>query len=272
MAVTVTAVLNRSKEVTNYGFILRQLDSGEHVVYKIAKNTPADMCYEIEVGDLLLEINSVDVRGLTTKDVLKRIRLSSDTITIILKKDDNIKQHVYSMIRENSPDRELSTQKRQPPEEVEVELFNKDDIRDTWGFAVQWTCLLEHVVTSVSTPARGKVEVGDVLVTVNGVDVQKMSFHNVIKLLARVPSPIQLKLKRDPWIKNYVLEQFAYRYNNHDDQNESGKVKQMNTGALGSPGHQQKTVSTSQLAQPKISNQQAPFSPTSPKGYTNCSG
>ncbi|XP_058128063.1 PH and SEC7 domain-containing protein isoform X2 [Anopheles coustani] len=268
MAVTVTAVLFRSKEVTNYGFILRQLDSGEHVVYKIAKNTPADMCFEIEVGDLLLEINSVDVRGLTMKDVLKRIRMASDTITMILKKDDNIKQHVYSMIRENSPDRELPTQKRQPPEEVEVELFNKDDKRETWGFAVQWTSLLEHVVTSVSTPARGKVEVGDVLVTVNGVDVQKMSFHNVVKLLARVPFPIQLKLKRDPWIKNYVREQFAYLYNNHDDQNESGKVKQLKTGALGSPGHQQKTVSTSQLAQPKNSNQ-PPFSPPSPKGYTN---
>lgn len=50
MAEEVTAVLRMSKDGTTFGFLLRQIDIGEHVIYKIIENTPADMCAKVSGG------------------------------------------------------------------------------------------------------------------------------------------------------------------------------------------------------------------------------
>uniref|UniRef100_A0A182TV95 PDZ domain-containing protein n=1 Tax=Anopheles melas TaxID=34690 RepID=A0A182TV95_9DIPT len=50
MAEEVTAVLRMSKDGTTFGFLLRQIDVGEHVIYKIIENTPADMCAKVSGG------------------------------------------------------------------------------------------------------------------------------------------------------------------------------------------------------------------------------
>ncbi|XP_053665242.1 PH and SEC7 domain-containing protein [Anopheles marshallii] len=259
MAEEVTAVLRMSKDGTTFGFQLRQIDIGEHVIYKIIDNTPADMCAKVEIGDIVLKINGVDVTGLATKDVVKCVRVSPNPMTLQLRKDPHVKRTVYDMIKSTSPERVLHHQQHQlqsplsqGPEEYTVELRRKkDDTR--LGFVVRATDVLDHVIVEIreDSPAAlcGKVEVGDVFLKINETDAQQYSPRDVLKCLGNATEPITLRLKRDPWIKKYLREQYQHeQLVMSDDSIESQSCKVSSDNTNGSPSHP-----VSRLAQPKRS-------------------
>ncbi|XP_074094619.1 exchange factor for Arf 6 isoform X3 [Cotesia typhae] len=53
---------------------------------------------EVEAGDVILRVNDVDVNRFSTKEVLKCLRLSSDPVTLKLKRDPAIKSHVKRLL------------------------------------------------------------------------------------------------------------------------------------------------------------------------------
>ncbi|XP_055534343.1 PH and SEC7 domain-containing protein isoform X2 [Wyeomyia smithii] len=86
-------VLRKSEDAT-FGFSLLRTDGFPHVIYDIVENSPAAECGEVEAGDVIVKVNGTDVHGFTTKDVLKCLRLSTDPVTLELKRDPKIKAHV----------------------------------------------------------------------------------------------------------------------------------------------------------------------------------
>uniref|UniRef100_A0A182N0G5 PH and SEC7 domain-containing protein 4 n=1 Tax=Anopheles dirus TaxID=7168 RepID=A0A182N0G5_9DIPT len=273
MAEEVTAVLRMSKDGTTFGFLLRQIDIGEHVIYKIIENTPADMCAKVEIGDIVLKINGADVTGLATKDVVKCVRVSSNPMTLQLRKDPEVKGRVYEMIKSTSPERLLHHQQHQHhhqspqslvPEEFTVVLRRKtEDTR--LGFVVRATDLLDHVIVAIreDSPAAlcGKVEIGDVFLKINDTDAQQYSPRDVLKCLGLATEPIMLRMKRDPWIKNYLREKYQHEEQQlvlSDDSVESaqaGKQRSDNNKNGSPPTHSPQAGGTpaSRLAQPKRS-------------------
>lgn len=82
-------VLRKSEDAT-FGFSLLRTDSVigfPHVIYDIVENSPAAECGEVEAGDVIVKVNGTDVHGFTTKDVLKCLRLSTDPVTLELKRE-----------------------------------------------------------------------------------------------------------------------------------------------------------------------------------------
>ncbi|XP_057331974.1 PH and SEC7 domain-containing protein isoform X3 [Microplitis mediator] len=53
---------------------------------------------EVEAGDVILRVNDVDVNRFSTKEVLKCLRLSSDPVTLKLRRDPAIKAHVKRLL------------------------------------------------------------------------------------------------------------------------------------------------------------------------------
>ncbi|XP_043288951.1 PH and SEC7 domain-containing protein isoform X3 [Venturia canescens] len=53
---------------------------------------------QVEAGDVILRVNEVDVNRFTTKEVLKCLRLSSDPVTLKLRRDPAIKAHVRRLL------------------------------------------------------------------------------------------------------------------------------------------------------------------------------
>ncbi|KAK2588283.1 hypothetical protein KPH14_004304 [Odynerus spinipes] len=53
---------------------------------------------EVEAGDVILRVNEVDVNRFSTKEVLKCLRLSSDPVTLKLRRDPAIKAHVRRLL------------------------------------------------------------------------------------------------------------------------------------------------------------------------------
>ncbi|XP_026496657.1 PH and SEC7 domain-containing protein isoform X3 [Vanessa tameamea] len=86
-------VLNRCDNL-GFGFSLLGEAGLPHIIYEIEENSPAARSGEVEAGDVLLKVNGTDVNRFTTREVLKCLRLSSDPVTLRLKKDPQIKANV----------------------------------------------------------------------------------------------------------------------------------------------------------------------------------
>ncbi|XP_047503127.1 PH and SEC7 domain-containing protein isoform X1 [Pieris napi] len=111
-------VLNRSDNL-GFGFSLLSEAGSPHIIYKIEENSPAARSGEVETGDVLLKVNGTDVNRFTTREVLKCLRLSSDPVTLRLKKDPQIKANVRRYLtaaaeRRNSGPR-IKTEKPDSP-------------------------------------------------------------------------------------------------------------------------------------------------------------
>lgn len=91
-------VLRKSEDAT-FGFSLLRTEVFPHVIYDIVENSPAAECGEVEAGDVIVKVNGTDVHGFTTKDVLKCLRLSTDPVTLELKRDPKIKAHVRKYLQ-----------------------------------------------------------------------------------------------------------------------------------------------------------------------------
>ncbi|XP_058805459.1 LOW QUALITY PROTEIN: PH and SEC7 domain-containing protein [Phymastichus coffea] len=63
----------------------------EHVKYQ-------RLAQQVEAGDVILRVNEVDVNRLSTKEVLKCLRLSPDPVTLKLRRDPDIKAHVLRLL------------------------------------------------------------------------------------------------------------------------------------------------------------------------------
>lgn len=86
-------ILNRSDNL-GFGFSLLGEAGLPHIIYEIEENSPAARSGEVEAGDVLLKVNGTDVNRFTTREVLKCLRLSSDPVTLRLRKDPQIKASV----------------------------------------------------------------------------------------------------------------------------------------------------------------------------------
>ncbi|XP_029034753.2 PH and SEC7 domain-containing protein isoform X1 [Osmia bicornis bicornis] len=75
-------------QVKTHFFVEWALSSGERLV---------------EAGDVILRVNEVDVNRFSTKEVLKCLRLSSDPVTLKLRRDPAIKAHVRRLLSPGQP-------------------------------------------------------------------------------------------------------------------------------------------------------------------------
>nr|XP_023022688.1 PH and SEC7 domain-containing protein 4 [Leptinotarsa decemlineata] len=93
MAEELSVVLNRS-ENSGFGFSLLGEPGLPPIIYNILEESPAAESGEVEVGDVILKVNETEVIRFSTKEVLKCLRLSTDPVTLKIKRDPKIKATV----------------------------------------------------------------------------------------------------------------------------------------------------------------------------------
>ncbi|CAH1126150.1 unnamed protein product [Ceutorhynchus assimilis] len=101
MAEELLVVLNRSDN-SSLGFSLLQKPGLPPIIYNILDNSPAAESGEVEVGDVILKVNETDVIKYSTREVLKCLRLSSDPVTLKIKRDPKIKSTVRKHLLQSS--------------------------------------------------------------------------------------------------------------------------------------------------------------------------
>ncbi|XP_060825534.1 PH and SEC7 domain-containing protein isoform X10 [Bombus pascuorum] len=102
MAEELVVTLNRG-DSSGFGFSLLGTAGLPHVIYDIVENSPAAKSGKVEAGDVILRVNEVDVNRFSTKEVLKCLRLSSDPVTLKLRRDPAIKAHVRRLLSPGQP-------------------------------------------------------------------------------------------------------------------------------------------------------------------------
>ncbi|XP_076629899.1 exchange factor for Arf 6 isoform X7 [Colletes latitarsis] len=102
MAEELLVTLNRG-DSSGFGFSLLGTAGLPHVIYDIVENSPAAKSGKVEAGDVILRVNEVDVNRFSTKEVLKCLRLSSDPVTLKLRRDPGIKAHVRRLLSPGQP-------------------------------------------------------------------------------------------------------------------------------------------------------------------------
>ncbi|XP_033214100.1 PH and SEC7 domain-containing protein 2 isoform X2 [Belonocnema kinseyi] len=102
MAEELLVSLNRS-DTTGFGFSLLGTAGLPHVIFDIVENSPAAESGKVEAGDVILRVNEVDVNRFSTKEVLKCLRLSSDPVTLKLRRDPAIKSYVRRLLCSGQP-------------------------------------------------------------------------------------------------------------------------------------------------------------------------
>nr|XP_031844833.1 PH and SEC7 domain-containing protein 1 isoform X8 [Nomia melanderi] len=102
MAEELVVILNRG-DSSGFGFSLLGTAGLPHVIYDIVENSPAAKSGKVEAGDVILRVNEVDVNRFSTKEVLKCLRLSSDPVTLKLRRDPAIKAHVRRLLSPGQP-------------------------------------------------------------------------------------------------------------------------------------------------------------------------
>lgn len=90
--------LSKRNDGAGLGFSLLGLSGLPHVIYDIVENSSAADSGQVEAGDIILRVNDADVSRLTTKEVLKCLRLSQDPVHLTLKRDPVLKAKVLCHI------------------------------------------------------------------------------------------------------------------------------------------------------------------------------
>ncbi|KAK3917442.1 PH and SEC7 domain-containing protein [Frankliniella fusca] len=90
--------LAKQNDSAGLGFSLLGLSGLPHVIYDIVEHSSAADSGQVEAGDIILRVNDTDVSRLTTKEVLKCVRLSKDPVRLTLKRDPVLKAKVLCHI------------------------------------------------------------------------------------------------------------------------------------------------------------------------------
>ncbi|XP_060525644.1 PH and SEC7 domain-containing protein isoform X2 [Cylas formicarius] len=116
MAEELLVVLNRS-ENAGFGFSLLGKPGLPPIIYNILDDSPAAESGEVEVGDVILKVNETDVMKYSTREVLKCLRLSSDPVTLKIKRDPKIKSTIrkHLVSTGNSGYQQLNSNNRPEP-------------------------------------------------------------------------------------------------------------------------------------------------------------
>ncbi|KAF0287751.1 PH and SEC7 domain-containing protein 4 [Amphibalanus amphitrite] len=95
-----SVVLKRGPE-GGFGFSILGGSGSElpPIVYDIVAGSPASNSGQLEAGDVILEVNDQEVSDLTTKEVLKCLRLSEQSVSLKLRKDDAVRQRVSQYLQ-----------------------------------------------------------------------------------------------------------------------------------------------------------------------------
>ncbi|KAK7007471.1 hypothetical protein SK128_011795 [Halocaridina rubra] len=184
-------------------------------IKKLYPQTPAWLCGQLEVGDIVLRANSHQLTGLSSNEALELLRTTGQEVTLEVCRpppgtlgdgddvpDGNSGQAIVStsLTAPNSSQNYLSPSPSfSTCGEFEVELTK---VAGSLGFTLrkQDNSILGHTIrTLVKEPAisDGRLRPGDKIISVNNTDMCSLSHEEAIAFLRTCPDTVTLRLYRD---------------------------------------------------------------------------
>ncbi|XP_042216152.1 multiple PDZ domain protein-like isoform X2 [Homarus americanus] len=184
-------------------------------IKKLYPQTPAWLCGQLEVGDILLHANTQPLTGLSSHEALEMLRTAEREVTLEMCRPprgalgegedttdggSGLGVVTTSLIAPNTSHNYLSPSPSfSSCGEFEVELTK---VAGSLGFTLrkQDNSILGHIIRSlVKEPAisDGRLRPGDKIISVNNTNMCNLSHEEAIAFLRTCPETVTLKLYRD---------------------------------------------------------------------------
>ncbi|XP_072548209.1 Na(+)/H(+) exchange regulatory cofactor NHE-RF3 [Salminus brasiliensis] len=193
-----------------YGFLLRQekLSSGRiaHLMREVDPHSPAELA-GMEDGDLLLAVNGEQVENTEHEDIVNRIRQSGQQVTlttISIQGRDYYTQLGFSpllLYDQTIPKKERFPELTLPRKDMHANspcprlcVLHKEGT----GFGFNLACVQNKAGTYISQVVAGRAGEraglweGDVIVEVNGQNVEEEHFEEVLRIIKKGDTPLRL--------------------------------------------------------------------------------
>ena len=192
--------LTRSDTGLSFGFGLGSSTNGEKIITQVSENSPADG--ELMTADLIVMIDGRSADEFTHDEAISEMCRGTIVKLRVERRHDNRGQARRGSISTVAP--EIRMQQRRDsigktvvvpagvPQHISVDI-NRSSVSQSFGFGVGTSSSNDKVVMKISEGgiAVGKLEAGDIIKTINGIDADTLTHEQTI---AEMVSGLQLGL------------------------------------------------------------------------------
>ncbi|CRL07186.1 CLUMA_CG020171, isoform A [Clunio marinus] len=188
-------VLHREVPESTIGITLAggsDYEAKEITIHRILKNSPADKDGRLKIGDRLLSINGLSMRGLTHRESLSVLKSPrTDVVIVATRSESNEKaKSVSNIISATKVECKLNKRK-------ETESILKDDVKFNER---EYDMFMEKDETGLGGAAEktSNLNVGDEILAIDGKSIVNQTRIEVWNMIKKIPQgkTVQLRLKK----------------------------------------------------------------------------
>jgi len=199
----------------------------------IEKGSAAESCGgRLGKGDKIVEVNGAKVK--TLAQITRAMNSSKDPLllSVLRSSPSSAKTSPFTRDANSASSTASNTNNTAACDELDVTLVRTSQ-QQSWGATLEGSadgtgCTINGI--KEGGPAIGRLEVGDVVVELNGQDVQKLSFNLIVQAIAANGSnPLRLRVRRIGFENNRAAsvdaeEEEASNDDDHDDSSDEEDI------------------------------------------------
>ncbi|XP_020604777.1 tyrosine-protein phosphatase non-receptor type 13-like [Orbicella faveolata] len=178
-----------------YG-LLTNVKLGGIYIKSLLPNGPADMDGRIQIGDRILQVNGISLVGVTHKQAVETIKMAPYRTRLILDRSVavNVPKSSGKKTRSHPPDKPFVVELSKGVGGLGLSLVGGKGAGEEHGGFLR----IKKMFPGQPAAACGKLQIGDIVLEVNGKDMQGVTHQEAINQIRMGPQEVRLLVKRDP--------------------------------------------------------------------------
>ncbi|XP_068744131.1 tyrosine-protein phosphatase non-receptor type 13-like isoform X2 [Montipora capricornis] len=178
------------------GGINTSVKLGGIYVKSIQLNGPADLDGGVAIGDRILAVNGVSLIGVTHKQAVETIKVAPQRTRLVLDRSVpvNIPKSSVKKTRPHPSDKPFVVELLKGVGGLGLSLVGGKGAGEEHGGFLR----IKKMFPGQPAAASGKLQIGDIILQVNGNDMQGVTHQGAINLIRMGPQEVNLLVKRDP--------------------------------------------------------------------------
>ncbi|KAI6661208.1 cysteine proteinase 1-like isoform X1 [Oopsacas minuta] len=214
----------------SFGFVIQSNGMDGSIISRLLDDSPAMRCRQLNLGDMIIQVNGEDVRGMTHHDVVSRIKASSQKIVLTVQEmgqdeqlegvpepqaifqssspahshrfavTQNLQSQPQQIQREPFPVAEDEEYNPQHEDEIFVIEIQKDG--EGFGFSIHGgsdvgiPLRVMKIATGKAADRDGRLLANDEILEINGQGTQNMMHHDAINQIKYGGERVKLVIRR----------------------------------------------------------------------------
>ncbi|XP_078359591.1 tyrosine-protein phosphatase non-receptor type 13-like [Oculina patagonica] len=178
------------------GGINTSVKLGGIYIKSLLPNGPADMDGRIQIGDRVLQVNGISLVGVTHKQAVETIKMAPNRTRLVLDRSVpvNIPKSSGKKARSHPPDNPFSVELFKGVGGLGLSLVGGKGAGEEHGGFLR----IKKMFPGQPAAACGKLQIGDIVLEVNGKDMQGVTHQEAINQIRMGPQEVRLLVKREP--------------------------------------------------------------------------